>query len=274
MALVKIADLYPNYVDDIFGGDDIKGFDVYSDTEDQIGSVDNIIVDENGKFRYLVVDTGFWIFGKKVLLPVGRSNIDYQRRRVYALGMTKEQAEALPEYHDDLTVDFDYEERVRGVYRTAMPTTNDYTYDTNTYSYDQDSLYQLQDDSHLIRLYEERLIANKERFRTGAVTIGKHIETETAQVAVPVEREQVVIERMAPTDTNPVATNVDFQEGEVARVEVYEEKVNIDKQAFVREEVNISKEVQRETVEAKETVRREELDIDTEGNPTIQRDSR
>jgi hypothetical protein len=117
MVLYKLEDFDTNY-QDTFGGDDIKGFDVYSSIDDdKIGSVKNIMVDEEGNFRYLVVDTGFWVFGKKVLLPVGRSRIDYDDRRVYAVGLTKEQAEALPEFGDDLKVDYDYEEQVRGVYR-------------------------------------------------------------------------------------------------------------------------------------------------------------
>jgi hypothetical protein len=30
MALLKLADAYPNYRQEIFGGDDIKGYDVYA----------------------------------------------------------------------------------------------------------------------------------------------------------------------------------------------------------------------------------------------------
>jgi stress response protein YsnF len=55
----------------------------------------------------------------------------------------------------------------------------------------------------------------------------------------------------------------------VARVEVYEETADIQKQAFVREEVNIRKEVEHETVTSQETIRREELDVDVDGNPVI-----
>ncbi|NJL95492.1 MAG: DUF2382 domain-containing protein, partial [Anaerolineae bacterium] len=47
-----------------------------------------------------------------------------------------------------------------------------------------------------------------------------------------------------------------------------EDQVDIDKQAFVRESVTIRKETDRELVRAKEEIRREELDIDTQGNPT------
>ena len=126
-------------------------------------------------------------------------------------------------------------------------------------------------DDDKIRLYEERLMVNKQRAKAGEVAIGKRVETETAQVAVPVEKERIVIERtdaVAGTVVSPGA--VDFAGGEVARVDVYEETANIEKQAFVREEVSVRKEVESETVTANETVRREELDIDAEGD-VIQR---
>ena len=55
------------------------------------------------------------------MLPVGRSSIDQNARHIDAVGFTKEQAENLPEFNDSLKVDYDYEESVRGVYRT--PTT-------------------------------------------------------------------------------------------------------------------------------------------------------
>ena len=280
MALVKIADLYPKYKEDIFGGDDIKSFSVYDHTNDKIGSVYDIIVDETGKFRYLVIDTGFWIFGKKVLLPVGRASIDYNDRRVYAKGLTKEQAENLPEYDDDMTIDYDYEERVRMVYR-GIEYDSDNTvyaeeakaYDSGAYSYDREpGLYGYQDTENRqsLKLYEERLVANKERFRTGTVTIGKRVETETATVSVPVEKEKVIIERNTVNDSTAVTPGATaFSEGEVARVEVYEESADIEKQAFVREEVSVRKEVERDTVSAKETIRREELEIESDGDAVI-----
>jgi uncharacterized protein YrrD len=101
MVLYKLEDFDPNYRDTF--GDEIKGYDVYADrTDEKIGTVKNILVDESGHFRYLVVDTGFWIFGKQVLLPVGRSSIDHNAQRIHALGFTKEQAENLPEFNDSL----------------------------------------------------------------------------------------------------------------------------------------------------------------------------
>lgn len=316
MALHKISDFDPDYRSS-FDDRDIKGYSVYSENDEKIGSVSDILVDEEGRFRYFIVDLGFWIFGKKVLLPMGRARIDYNADRIYATGLTREQAENLPEYNEHDLVDYDYEERVRGVYRTpnygtastmgtmgtmgstaaapiereatldatapldSSPSNTGYTaaasYNRDTYKYDDhdSDLYNLNEQNHQsLKLYEERLIANKRRVKTGEVTIGKHVETETERVSVPVEKERVVIERVTPTDAGrPVApSEVDFREGEVARMEVYEETPEIRKEAFVREEVKVKKVVDHQTVNAEETIRREELDVNT-GNLPVDENS-
>lgn len=126
-------------------------------------------------------------------------------------------------------------------------------------------------DDEKIRLYEERLMVNKQREKAGEVTIGKRVETETAEVAIPIEKERIVVERRDAIDGTAVNPGtVDFSEGEIARMEVYEESADLEKQAFVREEVSIRKEVESDTVEARETVRREELEVEADGD-VIQR---
>ncbi len=295
MVLYKLEDFEPNYRD-TFEGREIKGLGVYTEgTDEKIGSVSDVLVDEEGHFRYLVVDLGFWIFGKKVLLPIGRTRIDYNVDRVYAVGMTRQQAEDLPEFDERQTLDYDYEERVRGVYRrpgdyaqpleastpleASAPIGTNYqptpTYNRDNYNYEHDpSLYGLNEGDHqTLKLYEERLVANKRRQKTGEVSIGKHVETETARVAIPVERERVVIERVTPTDAGTAVSSreANFREGEVARVEIHEETPEIRKEAFVREEIRVKKVVDQDTVETQETVRREELDVDASGLPIEER---
>jgi len=283
MALQKIEEFYPNYKEEIFAGDDIKGFDVYAgDSDEKVGTVYDALVDETGRFRYLVVDTGIWIFGKKVLLPIGSARFDYGTRRVHATGLrSKAQAEQLPAYNESEPVDYDGEEKVRGVYRNqdtaastpAASTATPASYDRSNYSYDIDRpLYETNEQNHQnLKLYEERLVANKNRAKTGEVAVGKRVETETARASVPIEKERVVIERVTPVEAGRVVSvgEADFQSGEVARMEVYEETADIHKEAYVREEVKVRKEVVRSTVDAEETLRREELDIKTDGTPVV-----
>jgi uncharacterized protein (TIGR02271 family) len=302
MALHRIEEFDSDYRNH-FDNQDIKGLDLYSGSE-KVGSVDDILVDDDGQFRYLVVNTGIWILGKKVLFPIGRARIDYNEKRVYADSLTKAQVEALPEFKDDMIVDYDVEEQVRGVYRptgpraaqaepasygvgyggsdSAPPTANTASildleagyagYDRETYTYDQEpDLYALNEQNHPnLRLYEERLVAGKSRQKSGETVISKRIETETAQASIPIEKERVVIERV-PTSSEAVVPvgEANFQAGEVARMDVYEEVPEFRKEAFVREEVKVSKVVDQETATAEERLRREELDVNVEGHPEV-----
>lgn len=82
----------------------------------------------------------------------------------------------------------------------------------------------------------------------------------------------MVIERTSPTSTKPASAPANaFRSGEVARMDVYEEKADIQKEAVVKEEVRVKKVVDTETVEATEQIRREELDIDSQGRPVVER---
>ncbi|MBO1058745.1 MAG: DUF2382 domain-containing protein [Dolichospermum sp. JUN01] len=279
MALYKIEDFTPdsNYDSPELDHSEvemIKHFDVYSDIDDdKVGTIKYILVDDSGRLRYLVVDTGFWFFGRQVLLPIGRSRIDYDKRRVYANRLTKEQVKNLPDFKDLQEIDYDYEERVRGVYRpptaqeplesstpleSPMPVgvpavSNQRTITTpiispvpaerNTYRYEEEpNLYNVNEQDHQnLKLYEERLVANKSHVKTGEVTISKQSYTEMVTVSVPVQRERIVIEHTdAETGVKTVSlTEADLGEGGV----------------------KIKKIVEQDTVEAEDTIRREELDV-------------
>jgi len=62
MPLVKLEDFDPNYRES-FDGNDLKGMGSIQ-TQMKIGTVNDALVDEEGHFRYFIVDLGFWIFGK------------------------------------------------------------------------------------------------------------------------------------------------------------------------------------------------------------------
>ena len=276
MALYKIEDFTADSNYDSPELDDsevekIKHFDVYSDIDDdKVGTIKYILVDDSGRLRYLVVDTGFWFFGRQVLLPIGRSRIDYDKRRVYANKLTKQQLENLPDFKDLQEIDYDYEERVRGVYRppiaqepleSSTPLESPIAVDSplvshertivtpavpverNTYRYEEEpNLYNVNEQDHQnLKLYEERLVANKSRVKTGEVTVSKQSYTEMVTVSVPVQRERIVIEHTdAETGVKTVSlTEADLGEGGV----------------------KIKKIVEQDTVEAEDTIRREELDV-------------
>jgi len=77
---------------------DVAGYDVHA-TDGDIGKVDEATYETGGS--YIVVDTGFWIFGKKRMLPAGVVNrVDHDRRVVY-VDRTKNQIKDAPDWEAD-----------------------------------------------------------------------------------------------------------------------------------------------------------------------------
>ncbi|WP_046495799.1 PRC-barrel domain-containing protein [Streptomyces odonnellii] len=77
---------------------DLTGYKVEA-TDGSIGEVDKH--SDKVDSSYIVVDTGPWILGKEVLLPVGTvTRIDTDDRKIY-VDRTKEQIKNAPEFHRD-----------------------------------------------------------------------------------------------------------------------------------------------------------------------------
>ena len=79
-------------------GHDISGFDVEA-TDGSIGKIDEATYETDAS--YMVVDTGFWIFGKKRLVPAGVvERVDTDGHKVY-VRMTKDEIKSAPDYDLD-----------------------------------------------------------------------------------------------------------------------------------------------------------------------------
>jgi hypothetical protein len=92
---------------------DITGYGVEA-LDGSIGKVDEATY-ETGR-SYIVVDTGPWIFGKKVMLPAGVvQRIDQAEEKVY-VNRTKDQIKNAPEFDDSLVEDESYRGRLGSYY--------------------------------------------------------------------------------------------------------------------------------------------------------------
>jgi hypothetical protein len=92
---------------------DVTGFEVEA-LDGSIGKVDEATY-EVGKSS-IVVDTGPWIFGKKVLLPAGViDRIDLENEKVF-VHRTKDEIKSAPELDLDTYRDTDYRDEVGSYY--------------------------------------------------------------------------------------------------------------------------------------------------------------
>jgi uncharacterized protein (TIGR02271 family) len=119
-----------------------------------------------------------------------------------------------------------------------------------------------------IQLREEQLQARKVATQSGSVELGKEIVEEQRTLEVPVSHEEVYIERH-PVDRRVADQPISETETETIRVPVTEEHVEVEKQPVVYEEVGLGKRVTQETQQVSDTVRREELRVDHEGDVNV-----
>jgi hypothetical protein len=90
----------------------LRGFEIEA-TDGQIGTVDDLLFDDQSwQLRWVVVHTGMWLFGRKVLLPLsalGKPNGDAHN---FTVKRTKQQVQDSPDIFTDLPVSRQLEARV------------------------------------------------------------------------------------------------------------------------------------------------------------------
>src|SRR5918999_2811379 len=109
---MSTADLW-TYRDTTIGTTDLTGFSVEA-MDGSIGKIDEASNEVGAS--YLVVDTGPWIFGKKVLLPAGViDRIDTENETVY-VNRTKDEIKDAPEFDESRYRDLEYRDELGGYY--------------------------------------------------------------------------------------------------------------------------------------------------------------
>lgn len=126
------------------------------------------------------------------------------------------------------------------------------------------------DDGRVVQLREEHLRARKETVNVGEVKVRKEVHTEHQTINVPVEREEVVIERR-PAHGSRAAADIRAEE---IRIPVKEEKVHVSKEAVVKEEVAVGKRKVRDTEAVEGDVRREELVVEQKGGAKVRHNTK
>jgi uncharacterized protein (TIGR02271 family) len=115
-----------------------------------------------------------------------------------------------------------------------------------------------------VKAVEEELHVKKRPVES-EVSVHKEVHHEQRTIDVPVTREEVVVERHAPS--NKTASSADMGQQQEIRVPVKEEHVSVEKTPVVKEEVSVSKRTVQGTERVSENVRKE--DIKVEGDPNV-----
>jgi uncharacterized protein (TIGR02271 family) len=221
------------------------GTSVYGSDGEKIGDVAGVAD------NYFVIEKGF-IFTTDIFVPMSAvAGVDDDGVR---LSMTKDQVEN--ENWSEAPMGGTEAYGSTDAYGTADRGTD---YDTTNRTADYDT-----DDGDRLERREERLQVDKTAQQAGNVRVGKHVEEDRVAVDVPVQREEVTLERHS---VDRPATGQALTEDSID-VPVYEERVETDKEARVVEELEVGKTSVTDTERVEDTVRREEFDIDETGTGT------
>ncbi len=119
---------------------------------------------------------------------------------------------------------------------------------------------------------EEEVVVDKQRQATGKARLRKYVTTENVNMTVPVQREEVRIEREPITDANmgDAMDGPAISEDE-HEVTLSEEQVVVDKQAVPKERVRLDKEVVTEQEQVSEQVRKEQIEVEGDATPKDRR---
>jgi uncharacterized protein (TIGR02271 family) len=110
---------------------------------------------------------------------------------------------------------------------------------------------------------EEELRVGKAQRERGRARLRKYVVTEQVQQTVPVQREEVRVEREPITDANlaDATAGPDISEEE-HEVVLHEEEVVVEKRAVPKERVRLDKETVTDERTVSEDVRKEQIEVD------------
>jgi uncharacterized protein (TIGR02271 family) len=116
---------------------------------------------------------------------------------------------------------------------------------------------------------EEELRVGKTERETGRARLRKYVVEDQVTETVPVQREEVRVEREPITDANldNATSGPDISEEE-HEVVLHEEEVVAEKRTVPKERIRMEKDVETDEKQVSETLRKEEVDVDGEGRGT------
>ncbi len=257
--------------------DRFSGYEVYDQSGEKIGKVDDLFVDESDQPEYIGVKMGF-LGTSSTLIPWELVTPEEDSGRLVVV-TDKETAKNGPAFDDDREITPEFENEVYSYYGLQQTGSTDdrgsYAAgpgmamgDTESGEFREHSPAEegvsgegsdLDDRDELrVQRTEEELAAGTREVEAGAMRVRKRVRTDREQIEVPTRHEEVSVERV-PLEGE--ATEAHIGEDEVV-VPVTEEEVVVDKRAVAKEEVRIRKDVVEDTEVVEEDVRREEIEVE------------
>jgi uncharacterized protein (TIGR02271 family) len=239
---------------------------------DRVGTIESIYVDDqSGQPEWALVNTG--LFGtKSTFVPLAQATssgdqvqVPFEKQlikdapRMDPDGHLSEAEEQQLWRHYGLDYEAGYAAGTAGYADTDRGTYDRGTYDRDTVGRDVSGPTT---DDAMTRSEEELAVGTTQRER-GRVRLRKYVTTEQEQVTVPVQREEVRVEREPITDANidAATSGPDITEAE-HEVTLREEEPVVEKRTVPKERVRLDTDTVTEERQVGEEVRKEQIEVE------------
>lgn len=240
--------------------EDMIGKEVYGEDGEKVGTIDSLYAsDETSKPEFATVKTG-WFSGSS-FIPLEQAEMGDEHITV---PYTKGQVKDAPNIEQDRELSTE-EERELYKYYGIKQSQGSHTSgeDEQAHYADKGNDTSSTNTDDATTRSEEELNIGKRAQETGRYRLRKRVVTENITKTVPVQREEVHVEREPITDENRdrAMSGSDLSEGE-HEVVTHTEVPTVDKRVVPKERVRLNKETvgDKETVD--EEVRKEQIDFD------------
>jgi uncharacterized protein (TIGR02271 family) len=241
-----------------------QGRDLLGSDDEKIGSIKEIYEDERtGKPEWALVSSG--LFGTKShFVPLAGAEPAGEEVRVR---VTKDQVKHAPSIEGDGQLSEQEESQLFEHY--GVPYTAEGSVTAQGAPQEEAGNAGAGHDSsgpntdQAMTRSEEELLVGKAQQEIGRVRLRKYVVTEQVQTTVPVQREEVRVEREPITDANRdealAGPEISEEEHEVV---LHEEVPVVEKQTVPKERVSLQKDTLAEEREVSEEVRKERIETD------------
>jgi uncharacterized protein (TIGR02271 family) len=239
------------------------GHHVVDRDDEVIGKLSTLWTDETGEPAYLGVKTS-WFSGKHHVIPAHSARVDRQRERIW-VPFSEQAVKDAPAFDPDCELSDANEREIDEYYgrhghqrRAQMQSQTGTQANLGT-----QQRTGRETNEATVKLSEEQLKVGKREVEAGGIRLRKIIRTETVNQPVTLKREEVIVERVPASEAR--ATGERCFEQEEIYVPLRREEAVIQKEARVREEVRVRKEAQQDQQTITENVRREDVEIERQG---------
>jgi uncharacterized protein (TIGR02271 family) len=240
-----------------------RGHDAVGPDASKLGTVEDIYLDqETGEPEWVALKTGMF-GGKLSFAPLAQARLDGD---TVVLPYEKDQIKSAPRVEDDGALSQEEEAELYRHYGLEYTETRSDTRLPAGGSDDRDPVGHdvsgpTTDDA--MTRSEEELRVGKTQREAGRARLRKYVVTEEETVSVPVQREEVRVEREPITDANvDDAMDGPAISEEEHEVVLHAEEPVVEKRAVPKERVRMDKDAVTEQETVTEQVRKERIDVD------------